>query len=379
MAIALSWALASGQEPRNVITGEVEGLEIGDRVILFIESVSGRTWPATDSTVVSKAGEFTLETRATGGRVRLARFKAGEALDDSDEIQYCYPFLEGYAELRLTGDAAWWSYLKTSGGLYDHPDMRDINCVHDSAMAIQQEGEALLARAREKGGAKLKARANKLFRQSNHVFQGQFALLKVFREKHPEMAYSAYLLTSDFALMRDVDKCEEAFNALAPEARESRAGQQISYFIASSRGSRSGVLAPDFTRTDADGGEVTLSAFRGKHVLIDFWGSWCDPCRQSNPLLVKLHAALQSKGVAIEFIGVACDEPDDREWLEAIKKDKLAWTQVNDDHPGTPTSIGEMYAVQGFPTCVLISPEGKILYKDFTHLALPKIKKMFKL
>jgi thiol-disulfide isomerase/thioredoxin len=165
-------------------------------------------------------------------------------------------------------------------------------------------------------------------------------------------------------------------------ARRDRAkeeAQQVRDFIANTRATRAGSLAPDFTLADMNGNEVTLSAFRGKYVLIDFWGSWCGFCRQSHPALLELHAALQSKGASVEFISIATSEQNDENWRKAIEEDKLAWIQLNDAHSGKSKSIQTQYAVGGVPHSLLISPEGKIIYREHPVEIIPKIKELFKL
>jgi thiol-disulfide isomerase/thioredoxin len=385
IVFVLTWVIAHGQERRNVIRGEVEGLEAGDRVILSVRDPGGSlaTWLATDSTVVSKAGEFTLETRVTGSYAALTRLKAGETFDPIGE-DYAGCFLEGYAELRVTGNVEEWDYMKKSGGLYAHPDMQRLIHFADSSLALNREMVALGNRIVETQDARLVTAFNELKKQYHVVRQDKDLLEREFRETHPGMAYSAHLLWTDYSvIIQGMDKYEEAFLALAPAVQASPAGRLVHDHIATARASGVGVVAPDFTLADMNGREITLSAFRGKHVLLDFWGSRCGPCRaQSNPELVKLYAAVLAKGADIEIIGIACTERNDEEWLQAIKKDNLTWTQLNDAHSGKSKSLEKQYAIMGLPTSVLISPEGIIMDRDFTfpdysfHV-VPKVKELF--
>ncbi|MDR2126843.1 MAG: TlpA family protein disulfide reductase [Prevotellaceae bacterium] len=133
-----------------------------------------------------------------------------------------------------------------------------------------------------------------------------------------------------------------------------------------------GKMAPDFTLKTLNGQEITLSQFKGKYVLIDFWGSWCGPCRKSSPMMVELYGHLQAQKANIEFIGIACNERNDAMWQKAIKDDKLAWTQVKIDQ-----NVGAKYKIAGVPTCILVSPEGKILYREHPVSLIPKVKKLF--
>jgi thiol-disulfide isomerase/thioredoxin len=133
-----------------------------------------------------------------------------------------------------------------------------------------------------------------------------------------------------------------------------------------------GAAAPDFTLKALDGRDITLSKFKGKYVLIDFWGSWCVPCRKSSPMMVELHNKLKAKNADVEFISIAVNERNDEVWKKAIKDDKFTWTQLKIDR-----NVGAKYKVVGVPTCILISPEGKILYREHPVSLIPKVKEMF--
>ena len=118
-----------------------------------------------------------------------------------------------------------------------------------------------------------------------------------------------------------------------------------------------GAEAPDFTMKNLDGEEVSLSDFRGKVVLIDFWASWCGPCRKDNPHVVELYKKYKEDG--FEILGVSLDKTKDR-WEQAIAKDKLTWTHVS-DLKGWQNAVAQMYSVKSIPHTVLLDEEGKII------------------
>ena len=122
---------------------------------------------------------------------------------------------------------------------------------------------------------------------------------------------------------------------------------------------KEGMSAPDFTLEDIEGKKVSLSSFKGKYVLIDFWASWCAPCRQENPRLVKLYKQYKSKNFTI--LGVSLDDKKSL-WTKSIKEDKLSWTQVS-DLSGWQSPVVELYHIQSIPYSVFIDKQGRIICK----------------
>ena len=127
-----------------------------------------------------------------------------------------------------------------------------------------------------------------------------------------------------------------------------------------------GGVAPDFTQNDPQGNPVSLTDFRGKVVLVDFWASWCGPCRKENPNVVKLYQQYKDQG--FEILGVSLDSKQDR-WLDAIAKDGLTWTHVS-DLKGWQNEVAGMYSVTSIPHTVLLDAEGKILGRNLRGPAL---------
>ncbi len=130
--------------------------------------------------------------------------------------------------------------------------------------------------------------------------------------------------------------------------------------ISKAKNMRIGGEAPEIAEKSPEGEVVKLSDFRGKYVLIDFWASWCGPCRKENPNVVKVYNKYKSKG--FEILGVSLDNSKDR-WVSAIEKDQLTWQHVSDLKKwGSP--IAKSYGVSSIPYTVLLDKEGKILAKN---------------
>lgn len=130
----------------------------------------------------------------------------------------------------------------------------------------------------------------------------------------------------------------------------------------------SGQEAPEINLPTPDGKELALSSLRGKIVLVDFWASWCGPCRKEMPNVVKAYAKFKDKG--FEIYGVSLDQ-DKTRWLEAIQKDGITWPQVS-DLKYWECEAAKLYAVEGIPYTVLLDKEGKIIAKNLRGADLEK-------
>ena len=115
------------------------------------------------------------------------------------------------------------------------------------------------------------------------------------------------------------------------------------------------MTAPDFTLPDMSGKKVSIADFRGKWVVLDFWGSWCRWCIKGFPELKEAYAKYKAKG--LEVIGIDCGDTDDA-WKAAVKQYELPWIQL---YNGDDKSLPEKYMVQGYPTKIIINPEGKVV------------------
>ncbi|MGQ1910215.1 redoxin domain-containing protein [Marinifilum sp. RC60d5] len=164
----------------------------------------------------------------------------------------------------------------------------------------------------------------------------------------------------------EVAEMEEAFNVLGEDAKSSTYGVMIKEKIDVLKKVAIGQAAPDFTLNTPEGKPFSLSSLKGKVVVIDFWASWCGPCRGENPHMVQLYKDIHEKGV--EFLGVSLDKDKDK-WLKAIEADGLVWNHVSDLKYWN-SAAAKLYGVSSIPATVLIDQNGVIVAKNLRSAEL---------
>ena len=164
------------------------------------------------------------------------------------------------------------------------------------------------------------------------------------------------------------ERLASTYEALSPSAKQGPFAEFIDNMVASSAFGQIGSTLPDFTQNDVNGKAFTLSSLKGKYVLIDFWASWCGPCRAENPNIVKAFNKFKAKNFTV--LGVSLDQ-DKAKWLEAIKKDGLAWDHVSDLKYWN-NAVAAKFGIQSIPASFLIDPAGKIIAKDLRGADLDK-------
>ncbi len=196
------------------------------------------------------------------------------------------------------------------------------------------------------------------------------ATLKMFILANPDSYLSLLALRSVGGPSPDPVELGELYGTLSQNLKDTETGKMLKQSIDELSSTAIGVAAPDFTEADVNGQPVKLSSFKGKYVLIDFWASWCGPCRQENPNVVKTYNKYKNKNFTI--IGVSLDRESGKEdWINAIKNDGLVWTQVS-DLKFWQNEVALLYKITAIPSNFLIDPSGKIVAKNLRGVDLDK-------
>lgn len=202
---------------------------------------------------------------------------------------------------------------------------------------------------------------DRIRRAKKRVFDDQYI------EQHPKSIISLYALI-DRAIIGSYDEVITGYEKLGASLKALDEGKELGKRVQILKRKRVGQQVFDFTLNDINGNPVSISKFKGQYVLIDFWASWCSPCRAENPNIVKAYNAYKAQ--KFNVIGITIDENLDK-WRQAVKEDGTPWTQLA-DIKNSPQSVSEYYGIRGVPSSLLLDPTGKIIAIDVRGESLKK-------
>lgn len=351
------------QDNRFVVTGSVKNSSAS--TIYLQENPANAAPVIVDSTVLAKDGSFELE--GSGVRESLYTLRSNDnpypfafVINDAKKITVNADLMNHTQPYTVKGSEA-------SQGLIDF-EKTSAQFAETIYASSRQVDSLLKAKAAdsivqvpfsqyETATSSYKSFASGFIEKANSPVLALYAL-GGFQRLSQQLGLKGFSSTEIAAIINGASARFPEDQALAALKKNQRSSQ-----------------APDFTLPDTTGTPVSLSSFKGKYVLVDFWASWCAPCRQENPNIVRAYNQFKDKNFTI--LGVSLDKSKEP-WLEAIKKDNLMWTHVSDLKYWN-SEAAALYQVRSIPYNVLLDPEGKIIAEDIRgaelHATLGKFLK----
>ena len=340
----------SKQKPADgfILNGTVEGM---DGKYLYL-TYQADTLQVCDSALV-KDGVFTFEGTLPVSATS-ARLSKTQSAEDQAAV---YRFYIEPSEMALDIDTANYAKSHLEGSL----TQIQVDSMWAARDAIMAEAASIREAVENEPDPE---KQSVIGEQLVPYFSRMSDVIKNFIVNHPASVAAADNLLSMMATY-PYEELKKVYESFTEEVKNSSSGKMIGKKLATLASIQPGQPAPEFETTDVNGKPLKLSDFRGKYVLLDFWASWCAPCRQANPHMKELYKKYHGKG--LEFIYIADNDTRQDQWKEAIKKDKLeefhhvlcGLKTVGADEESA--SIKTKYGVDFLPTKFLVDPEGKIV------------------
>ncbi|TSJ36425.1 AhpC/TSA family protein [Mucilaginibacter corticis] len=353
MALIAGYAHAAAQQ-KYVITGKVNGLKQDMKVMLTY--FPSREVMVSDSAIV-KNGIFHLEGKiARPYMVNLYLRSFNPPPPQKLVIGQVVPPQDGQS-FYLTAGTTTLTGNSLASAVVNNPVQAEYMDLQNRLQPLEKlSGPNNLALFYTKNPDSIA-----LFKQRRMVFEKQYVKLNAdFVKSHPD-SYVAFDLVKNYAIViEDPEAFGDMFNALSPQFKNSDEGKKMSYNLAMVKKFAIGQPIMDFTQTDPNGKPVSLSSLKGKYVLVDFWASWCGPCRMEYPFIHKAYDEFKNKN--FEVIGVSLDNNKDL-WLNAIKDNHFDWVEVC-DLKGRQNAVAVAYGISAIPQSLLVDPNGIIIAKN---------------
>jgi peroxiredoxin len=313
------------------INGTVTGFTDGTTV----EFLNGQTG-ATEQSTTLKGGKFSFKGKMERPEFKIILFNRQQP--------YITVFLDN-SNVTITGDKAAIDKSKITGSA-SHTAFEQFNTSLEPYQAVFAESGDY----------------------SEEMHAQALKLIDDFVTTHTDSYITPLAVIRYNQIADDILKTEALYNILDPKIKATAMGQYIAQQVAEGKVNGKGTLLADFSQPDTSGVAVSLSSLRGKYVLVDFWASWCGPCRQENPNVVAAYNKYKSKNFTV--LGVSLDKAKPA-WVEAINMDGLTWTHIS-DLQGWQNSVAQQFGIFNIPQNFLIGPDGKVVAKNLRGPALER-------
>lgn len=341
------FSFSSAVKPNFTLSGTAKGVQDGTMVYLERQDeVKGIV--AIDSAKISK-GIFTIKGTSTEPAVNFIQVKGVEG-------KIAFILDQGAINFTIYKDSIAKSKI---GGTSDNDALQKFN---EFTQTVQKKMENFQAVNAEKmqtaQTAKDNATIQRLMDEFGLLQNELLAYTSTYPEKNPTSFLSVLLLDNMFNQPEvDVKKIKSVYGSLTAKLQNTKPGLAIKSKIENFKDISVGNVAPDFSGPTPDGKIMSLKEAMGKVTIIDFWASWCGPCRKENPNVVALYKEFHDKGLNI--IGVSLDK-DGAKWKQAIAKDELTWSHVSNLQFWTDP-IAVLYNIKSIPATYIIDEKGVII------------------
>ena len=330
----------------TVITGTLAN---GVNAQIFLEDLNGKAPIAVDTSIIDEDGSFLLSVMITQPSFYRVSFSS---------TNFAVMILQPGEKISLSGDALNLSQTYQVTGSSESIRLQEYNKLRRPIDSLQQ----VIQMAQQQQDAGTYYAAVQYQQQMAPQLRGK---MQAFIDKEPgSIASFAAVKTLD--IDQDFETYKQVATAMAARYPGFSYTDALMQEVAAIEKLRVGVEAPDINLQTPDGDYVSLSSLRGKVVMIDFWASWCKPCRAENPNVVKLYNRYHDKG--FEVLGVSLDRSKDQ-WVKAIADDRLSWLHIS-DLGFWNSSVVPIYNVTSIPKTYLIDQDGRILAKNLRGPAL---------